>query len=333
MSIGTDTMGATASGDPSTPKFRHLCDDFLEYEGNQAYKDVLEPWIPRARLAIATLERYRLLNSPSNPYPVQNEDLWQWYALGRFNDYLLKSFEAAPEFYHSAQDNGKSEHDRWNGGSVTPQEYIQFFDTLGFEAFSSNRLSVSRAFRPSRHEAGNKPALPRGFHPFRHEIVEVIEDADWMGKAVVEHTYWPGLMFGRMLFSRAGVRARCHPGDLIKRIAEISQLYFTYWRLGRKSEDLSHGWGHNSQWRTDFRRDYDTGDAWHFNVDGEHPLGDEDTYRASFTPAEWKRLEEEKGKLSMEESIELLENRCFVRCSKPDRDRWPYSNTYVKAKW
>jgi hypothetical protein len=32
--------------------------------------------------------------------------------------------------------------------------------------------------------------------------------------------------------------------------------------------------------------------------------------------------------LTPEEKLELLRHRCFVRCRKPDADRWPYNDTY-----
>ena len=40
------------------------------------------------------------------------------------------------------------------------------------------------------------------------------------------------------------------------------------------ASDLSHGWGHNSQWRTDFRRDYEESAELHYNVDGRWLIGE-----------------------------------------------------------
>jgi hypothetical protein len=36
----------------------------------------------------------------------------------------------------------------------------------------------------------------------------------------------------------------------------------------------SFGWGHNSQWKTDFRRDYLTADSYQFNVDAETDINE-----------------------------------------------------------
>jgi len=52
-------------------------------------------------------------------------------------------------------------------------------------------------------------------------------------------------------------------------------LYFTYLRRSRPTCDLSHGWGSNSQWSTDFRRDYAGGGMLHHNVDGVATLSAE----------------------------------------------------------
>jgi len=70
-----------------------------------------------------------------------------------------------------------------------------------------------------------------------------------------------------------------------------------------------------------------------FNVDGVHPLEDMDLFRTSFSPQDWQRHckgEENLGAdaLTLEERIELLVNRCFIRVSKSDMDLYPYNDTY-----
>ncbi|MBC8101724.1 MAG: hypothetical protein H7Z41_03960 [Cytophagales bacterium] len=289
---------------------QRLCGEFQGYRGDAPYSDVLLPWIPRLQRVLAALQPYRALNTQGHPYPVTSEALCCWYALSRFNELVLKGFESSPDFYQ-----GIPQRETWRGSVVALDEYVVFFEALGFAAFLT--------------EGG---LAPEPFQPFFHEIVEVVEDPLWSGEPVTEHAYWPGLMFGQMLFSRAGVRVRCRPGDLNKTVAETSRLHFTYWRLRRVTEDLSHGWGHNSQWSTHFRRDYDTGDAFHFNVDGRHPLGDEGAYRASFTPGDWKREERYPDGLTMQERIELLIHRSFVRSVKSDGEGLPYDHRYSPLK-
>jgi hypothetical protein len=93
---------------------------------------------------------------------------------------------------------------------------------------------------------------------------------------------------------------------LLKEVAERSTLYWAYARNHRKSEDLSRGWGSNSQWRTAFRRDYALGGRLFYNVDARpHPGGPD----ADLTAAE---------------RAELLRHRCFVTCTTPSDDLWPY---------
>ena len=130
------------------------------------------------------------------------------------------------------------------------------------------------------------------------------------GEVVVDYTYWPGLMFGEMLFARSGVSVLCAPGTLNRQVAERSVLYFTHRREGRRTYDLSMGWGGNSQWGTDFRRDYAEADAYHFNVDASYPL--DEGYESYLL--DWQRRDLDD--LTLEERKELLIHRCFVTCAK-----------------
>lgn len=283
--------------------FRELYNKILSFEGENLVKDLLVPQIVPARQLLKTLAAHAHL--PEHPTETPVAELWQWYALSRVSDRLLLGLQAADGFYRSPQQREEAPPlgDWWDNSVVTTEQYIQFFVALGFEPFTS---------------------VP--FSPFYHEIVEVIEDPNLTGRPVVERVFWPGLMFGEMLFARAGVSVRCSPGFYRKDIAENSCLYFTYQRLHRKTEDLSDGWGSNSQWGTKFRRDYAAGGAFHYNVDGEHLLGPH--YEASFDPAGQGTY----GEWTLEERIETLTHRCFVRCPKDDGDCWPYDDTFQEPK-
>jgi hypothetical protein len=191
---------------------------------------------------------------------------------------------------------------RWieGKGKGPPGSNLQFFGRLGFEDFTDPPFS-----------------------PFFYEVVELIEDPSCSNTATVEHVFWPGLMSRSMLFSRAGARVRCSRHLMKKEVAERSRMYFTFWRRRREASDPSHGWGHNSQWGTEFRRDYLDGGLFHFNVDGKYYL--DETY--------WERRREGEGDLhddddlTLAERIELLTNRGFVRTSKAV-DRWPYDDRF-----
>jgi hypothetical protein len=302
---------AVAPAEKNIPWFRDLYLDLLAYEGGRPFDNVIQPWQPKAERAIQALDRFRQRNSPANPYDVKDEDLWRWYALSRVNDYLLMSFQTRPDFYQAPSRQNKDELTPANGAArerllnrpenrVGPEEYLRFFTSLGFASFAE-----------------------APYNPFYHEIVEVIETSGLSEPIVVDHVYWPGMMFGEMLFSRAGVRVRSAPGVLDKEIAENSNLYFTFWRARRKTSDLSRGWGHNSQWRTNFYRNYRDGDGFHYNVDGMYRL--DETYSESLPEDDRAHLEDG---LSLDERIELLTNRCFVRSRKDGEDYWPYYDKY-----
>jgi hypothetical protein len=284
------------------PQFRELSTELMQYEGQAVNQDVLLPWLTKARQALDTLRHYQKLPL-QNEYRVKSEDLWQWYALSRVNDFLLLSFQVRDDFYAASPRRGNLR----SVSVLAPEDYLGFFASLGFRSFTH---------------------LP--YSPFHFEIVEVVETAEVTDadteEIAVDHVFWPGLMFGEMLFSRAGVRVRGPSRLICKSVAETSRLYFTYRRLRRQTLDLSHGWGSNSQWRTGFRRDYDSSGQFCYNVDGTHPLGS--GYRSSFSP----RLGEEENDLTLAERIELLTNRCFVQCQKNDHDLFPFGDSYHEAR-
>jgi hypothetical protein len=163
------------------------------------------------------------------------------------------------------------------------------------------------------------------YHPFIHEIVEVEQTEDpWEPITLVE-TQWPGFMLHHMLFSRAGVKVRGGTNMIRKEIAERSTLYFAFVRSNRPTSDLSHGWGHNSQWRTPFRRDYEDNIAFYYNVGGRYDL------TLISRTKENEELELTQG-LERIERIELLANRCFIQTEKPHNNLWPFDDTYREKK-
>jgi len=122
-------------------------------------------------------------------------------------------------------------------------------------------------------------------------------------------------MFGEMLFARAGVGVRCSGQVLNKAIAERSTLYFAHRRLRRPTDDESVGWGHNSQWRTAFHRNYVEDDYYYFNVDGEIDIGASDLPTGPPDP---------QRDLPSPARRELLAHRCFVRSTLSHTDYYPY---------
>ncbi len=181
--------------------------------------------------------------------------------------------------------------------AVTQREYLHFFEALGFEPF----------------ERGD-------FSPVRHEIVKVgnwprVEEGIALGR-----TYWPGLMFGELVFSRSAVDVLCHPSfGIHAAVVNGGTLYFTQDRMGRETHSLAHGWGSNSRWRTPFRLDYEEREHVVFNALGRMDLADPTC------------LEHEEGGqqgLPIEARRELLMHRCFVSYAKGHTEDWsPYRDT------
>lgn len=177
-------------------------------------------------------------------------------------------------------------------------QYRLFFTELGFESFDA----------------------PENFSPLLCEIAQVNTRPDNTnaGQGItLEHCHWPGLRFGEMIFSRCAVEVCCRPDDhIVAGIADAGTLYFTHQRLQRTARDLSHGWGHNSRWRTRFHRNYQSGGFSFFNVDGEFDLAD-----CASPPLRQELLEDG---LSAVQATELLIHRCFVCSNKGDEEFFPY---------
>ncbi|WP_437938226.1 hypothetical protein [Sorangium sp. So ce341] len=208
------------------------------------------------------------------------EDLWRLYAFSRVNDTLLLRFQS-----------GTADGADWPGPLISQAEYVAFAEALGLTIVQTS-----------------------SFSPFYHEIVEVEYAEDRRRPVSILNYSWPCLMLGDMLFSRAGVRVRGGSDIIRKDAAESSTMYWAYRRKNRPCQDLSHGWGSNSQWCTAFRRDYRVGRKLHHNVDGKRELG-------VLGPTN----EDDDG-LTREERVELLTNRCFIFTTKPHDDLWPYDD-------
>ncbi len=93
------------------------------------------------------------------------------------------------------------------------------------------------------------------------------DDPDEAPVLIAEH--WPGAIVGSLLLARAGVTVRAGAHHIDGVVAARSGLHWAWWRTNRPTIDLSHGCGHNSEWATDFRRDYVIDGHLHYNVDAD----------------------------------------------------------------
>ncbi len=264
--------------EPETPWFRELFDEILKYERQSLFKDVLNPWSGNAQSTITEFGRFRTFSHYDRFDEPARIALWNLYGLSRVNDLLLMSFQIENEATRPS-------------AVLKPDEYATFFSQNGFTIIESDRFS-----------------------PFHHEIVRVQQSHDDDEPVRVVGHLWPGLVLGDMLFSRSGVEVTGGRKHVVKEIAEQSTLYFSYRRQHRKTKDLSMGWGSNSQWRTNHRRDYLSDGMWIYNADGKNLLN-----------AQTISEPDEEG-LTLEERVELCRNRCFIVTSKQDQDLWPFDD-------
>lgn len=275
--------------------FRRFYEELSETP-NHAAPDVLWSWFDPARALLEPLRTYGAWDAHARTYrrgrnQVDEEmlnDLCKFYAFSRVSDILLLPYQ-----------NGAYDESSWTGPAIGPDERVAFFTALGLERI-------------------DKP----DFHPFYHEIVAVDQEADAASPIAVVDELWPGFMLGHLLICRAGVHVRGGADLILKHVAESSTLYWTYRRKNRPYRDLSQGWGSNSQWRTEFRRDYTDGRAFVYNADGTLDARLSDPH-ARPNPA--------REDLSPDERVELLSNRCFVRTPKPHDDLFPYRDTLMTS--
>ena len=210
--------------------------------------------------------------------PVSEEDGWRLYALSRVLEVMNLTFQ-------------HGDGDGWSGPGLALADVSAFATDLS--------LSV---------------AVPRGYTPFECEIVGVVEARDDSEEIRLAEVHWPSMLLGNMLVCRAGVTVCAGPRVINPIVASSSTLYWAYRRRNRAHQDRSHGWGHNSQWRTSFRRDYQVGTRVFYNVDGRCDLAANDL------------AIDEDFPLTQAERVELLVNRCFILTPKPSDDLWPYDD-------
>lgn len=260
-------MDGDGDGDEAWVNARMLFDGLRDHEGQDVYATVVEPWIRRARLAYrdALGSGIELLAATAVDGPDERcgDLLWELYALSRVGDVLLTSFQPPGEHAGS-----------WP--VVTADQYLALFTGLGMTSFED----------------------ADAFDPFLHEIVEVEQAPDPDEPVRITGLVWPGLWYGSLLFSRAGVRVRAGARHAERGVADRSPLYWTYLRRHRPTVDLSQGWGHNSQWRTDFRVDLRTASGDEVNACG----------REGIDAVDWQA-----PALTSDERRELLRHRCLVR--------------------
>lgn len=266
--------------DTQYPYFQ-LYEAILGHDGDSVYTDVLAPWpADNADECIWFADFQARTNNDWST--TTDNDLCRLYALFRITAILLLRFQTPCV-----------DDDKYPGPAIAPEDFQRFHEQLGLHV-------------PS---AGD-------YHPFFHEIISVIQSTDDDAPIRIDHCVWPCLMLGDMMFSRAGCVVSGGSSFVVKDVAETSMLYRTFRRRDRRCNDLSHCWGHNSQWRTRHRRDYYSDGRYHFNIDGRDPLNG--------------MIDDVEG-VPADTLIELVRNRGLIRSWADDSDLWPYDHYYQET--
>lgn len=233
--------------------WQRLFNSLRTYQGDRWVDDVILPAAEDARSAVVELHEIGQPDSARVPLGDWPHVLWGLYALSRVLDVLASPLQPVNDDPALLSWLRKPPAPWWEGRIPTPDALPAFLDAIG-----ASRIAES------------------AFHPFFHEIVHVEPADDAMEPPTLVREEWPGALVGSMLLLRAGVTVRAGAQHLVPEVASRSCLYWAWWRRNRVARDLSHGWGHNSQWRTQFRRDYIVDDDLHYNVDGEGGWPDEE---------------------------------------------------------
>jgi hypothetical protein len=248
------------------------------HEADGLAEQVLIPWARE----LVFLRRWLqdLKDRPGAPLPPASPiERVALYWLGRVSQALLAAFQdACDECAGTAR------------ARISREEYAGFFEALGF--------SVLQA-----------PAFSGVFH----EIVMAHAAADAHARITVQRELWPGLTLGPMVFSRAGVEVSGGAGFLDPVLATTSMLYWAYHRCRRPCDDLAMGWGANSSFFTEARRDLVIGGRAWLQADESEELHGFGMSLDGFTRAQWE---------------EFMLHRCFVRTKLP-REPWGYDTRVV----
>lgn len=161
---------------------------------------------------------------------------------------------------------------------------------------------------------------PEQYDPFHCEIAIAIAGPLNFGIVGYQH---PVIKLKHLMIKRSPVAITLDPEVYDFNLINNATLYWTFRRSNRKTTDLSEGWGHNAQWHTGFRLDIETEQSYIYNLNGKFDLSVPD-------PATREELKEQG--LRLEDAIELVVNRQFIRCTQKYEYPFPYDFKYEARK-
>lgn len=259
--------------------------EIIEFEGENIFESVLKKWV------IENCYKYYLLGLSTkiktDKVSLSIDDKFELYALSRVLDILTLQFQPQKITKDSYLVEPK----------LLLSEFIEFIKVLG--------LDIS---------------TPKYFHTFDCEIIEA-EPGDVDFK-IIEYNF-PAIKLKNLMIKRAGVRILLNPDLFNLNLVNNSKIYWAFKRKNRNHEDLSHGWGSNSQWRTSFRLDIETNSSYIYNHDGDLSLNNLSN-----------KLQNELKiqNLELQDAIEITKYGHFIKSSKTDIDFFPYNFKYEEKK-
>lgn len=272
--------------------FRELFDEQCAYGGESLYDDILAPWIDDTRASLEEAKALLDVEGDIKKDAHLEELSWNLYALSRVLDYAVWNLQP------KAPEGERPETSPRDTCGLTSAELSDFAESVGLTVVGRD-----------------------AFHPFYNEPVFVEPSDDSADRPELVDSVWPCLMLGNMLIYRGGVRIRSNSAELAKERAEKAPLFWSRYRRARLSMDLSLGWGSNSQWRTDFRRDFECGESFLYNADGffslNEPRHKRDQFRADLPDDEW---------------VHLLKYRYALAGNHNPHDLWPWNYRYVEQR-
>jgi len=278
--------------------FRKLYDSILEYKGYNACNDIIFPFIEAFPFGFWPTEFLQKISTKNDIPKFTQEISWSFYSFHRFNEILLLSFQK-PKFSKS-KDISK----------ITLDQYIQIMTQVGLEV--------------CQHKT---------FDPIWHQIVEVEYHQDDEKDIEIVLEIWPACKLKNLVMSRAGCKVIGGKNKINKNIAENYTLYWSHWRLDKKYNDQSLAWGSNSQWRTNFRRDYVLDKCLIYNHDADIIISDNQYIFAD----EGIKKKFDKGYYNQDfpnftnyQIIELITNRSLIFSNINNIEVYPYHFGYVK---
>lgn len=271
---------------------RGLYYKIFEFEGDNLYNELLLPWLEQSSYIDFINEvANNLYDSHTNLNDIHSIEL---YALTRVLDILTLPFQESRTDLTRIHLN----KERWKGHSITVSEYTKFIEALGLQVIQ-----------------------PSIFHPFECEIFEAKLDES---NFEIVDTIFPAVMLKNLMIKRAGVFITVDNTYDLKNI-NTSTMYWTFRRNNRPCEDLSHGWGSNSQWSTRHRVDLKTKDGYVYNETGEISLNVSEKH---LKPKHNMYLLEDN--LSLNDGIELVRYRQLISKSN-DNGLYPYHFKYIES--